>query len=275
MGPSSPSPGLGTSPSHINRFQPLRDHFGQVPTTALLLGKGHGLETLLSPCSLAGHTHQKSRPPQACPAGRSICGSEVQGCGPGVTPSEDAAVVIHGTGGLGGEGGPVALGTSTHSDGWGLTQGAGRVGVGRARAPVIAVLRWRGDGTGGQESHSYQRELPWGYGTLPQCSAAVETWPQRQVCIPDVEVRPSPPGSFLQGQASPGPPLCGHASCLLPSSQELEGGCGRVRLRTRPLRDPPAPQASPARSLPPRPHPRPGPALLAVMGSAGEFLSPR
>ena len=47
--------------------------------------------------------------------------------------------------------------------------------------------------------------------------------------------------------------------------------CGRVRLRTRPLRDSPAPQASPP-ALCPHGRTHDLDALLAVMGAAQEFL---
>ena len=185
-----------------------------------------GLEALLSPCSLAGHTHQKSRPPQACPAGRGICevrgpglwswGDPIRGCG---------RRHPWGTGGLGGGGGPVALGTSPHIDGWGLTQGAGRVGAGRARAPVMLSLRRRGEGTGGQAATATSQELPWGTGSYPSAQLQWRPGLRGRYASPDVGVRLSPPGSFLQGQASPGPQPCG--ARLLPSSRfpGLEGGC--------------------------------------------------
>lgn len=163
----------------------------------------------------------------------------------------------------------MALGTSTHSDGWGLTQGAGRVGVGRARAPVTLSLRWRGDGTGGQEATATSQELPWGTGSYPSAQLQWRHGLRGRYASPDVGVRPSPPGSFLQGQASPGPPPCG--ARLLPSSQfpGLEGGCV-VGCGSEPgPSGTPCPTGVAARSLPPRPHPRPGRAAGGHGGCPG------
>lgn len=110
------------------------------------------------------------------------------------------------------------------------------------------TLSLAGEGTRnwGQESYSFhQPGTSLGYGHAPVLSCSGDNGLRGRCCIPRDQRPAEPPGSFPQGQASPGPRPAGPPPAFLPVPRAGGWVCGRVRLRTR-APGPPAPRSTPA-----------------------------